>query len=510
MRARFSLVAIASIAVIAGAAWLLRRPAVHDGRQERLLLLYGAGMRDPVRETIDQYQREFPNVRVDVIPSGSGQLMAKVLAGEKGDLFLGADSSYVDMAHEKGRVAERLDVAVQWPVLSTRKDAKFDIAVVASLLGNRPDGKPLRIGLGNPDGPAIGKAAKSILTRAGLWKQVKAAVESRGVFKPTVQELANDVKLGTIDVAILLDGTAAQYPELKAIAIDKAINEPLHISIGVMTTSENPTRALHFARYLTARDRGLKNFASYDYDVIDGDAWADVPRLALMSGGILRTAVSDTLSEFEKREGVVIDRNFNGCGILTSSLKAGGKADAYFACDISFLTQVSDLFLDPVNVSQTRMVIAVPKGNPKGIEKLADLAGEGLKVGVANAKQSALGALTEQLLAEHNLLDAVSRNVKTQVPTADMLVVQLQGPSGGESLLDAVIVYEVNARRALDSVDIIPITEAVAPAVQPYAVARQSKYPHLARRLLDAIRAASSRERFEREGFEWMENGTAR
>ncbi len=502
MKPRFGVVAVASISVIAVAAMLLTRPATSGDEQETLILLYGAGLREPVREIIDEYQREFPNVRVDVIPSGTGQLMAKVLAGEKGDLFLGADSSYVDKAYEKGAVAERLAVARQWPVLSVRKDSKLSIENVQSLLQSG-----LKVGLGNPGGPAIGKASQGILERAGIWKQVKAAVENHGVFKPTVQELANDVKLGTIDVAILLDGTVAQHPELKSIPIDEKINEPLHISIGVMTTTERPSRALHFARYLTAHDRGLKNFAKYQYDVIDGDAWADVPELSLLSGGILRTAISDTLDEFERREGVEIVRNFNGCGILTSSLKAGGEADAYFACDVSFMTQVSDLFLDPVNVSQTRMVIAVPKGNPRGIEKLSDLAREGLKIGVANAKQSALGALTEQLLARHELLDAVMKNVRTQLPTADVLVTQLQGPNSGTSLLDAVVVYEVNALRAPRDVDIIYIAEAVAPAVQPFAVARRSKHPHLGKRLLDAIRQANSKKRFEDNGFVWMHGG---
>lgn len=498
MKPKFITVLLSSVAILAAIGLALQRPSAPSEERETILLLYGAGLRDPVRETIAAYQEEFPNVRVDVIPSGSGQLMAKVLAGEKGDLFMGADASYVNTAYEKGAIAERLDVAVQWPVISVRKDSKLTIDGLESLLG-----EGLRIGLGNPDGPAIGKSARQILEKAGLWDRVKVAVEKRGVFKPTVQELANDLKLGTIDAAILLDGTVAQHPELMAIAIPKEVNAPLDISIGVMKTSERPTRALHFARYLTARDRGLTHFAKYGYQVIDGDAWADVPRLKLMSGGILRQAVTKTLDDFEQREGVTIDRNFNGCGILTSSLKAGGEADAYFACDVSFMSQVSDLFLDPIAVSETRMVIGVPKGNPKRITKLADLARDGLKIGVANAKQSALGALTEDLLARHGLLEAVMKNVRTQLPTADMLVTQLQGPTGSDSLLDAIVVYEVNARRAADDVEIVPIAEAVAPAVQPIAVARQSKYPHLTRRLLDALSAEASRKRFEEQGFGW-------
>lgn len=498
MKPRFFAVLLGSVGVLVAIAFALKRPSAPTDKRETIVLLYAAGLRDPVRETIEAYQAEFPNVRVDVIPSGSGQLMAKVLAGEKGDLFLGADASYVDAAYEKGAIAERLDVAVQWPVISVRKDSKLKIAGLESLLG-----AGLRIGLGNPDGPAIGKSAKHVLEKAGLWERVKAAVEKHGVFKPTVQELANDLQLGTIDVAILLDGTVAQHPELVAIAIPPELNVPLDISIGVMKTSERPTRALHFARYLSARDRGLEHFAKYQYQVVDGDAWADEPQLKLMSGGILRLAVEETLKEFEKREGVAIHRDYNGCGILTSNLKAGREADAYFACDTSFMAQVSDLFLDPIDVSQTRMVIGVPKGNPKQIAKLTDLARDGLKIGVANAKQSALGALTEDMLTRHGLLDAVMKNVRTQLPTADMLVTQLQGPKGSDSLLDAIVVYEVNALRAADDVEIVPIAEAVAPAVQPIAVARQSKHPHLTRRLFDALRAEASRKRFEEQGFGW-------
>ena len=42
-------------------------------------------------------------------------------------------------------------------------------------------------------------------------------VDARGVYKPTVPDLANDLKIGTVDVAILFDATVRQYPELEAI-----------------------------------------------------------------------------------------------------------------------------------------------------------------------------------------------------------------------------------------------------------------------------------------------------
>ena len=115
-------------------------------------------------------------------------------------------------------------------------------------------------------------------------------------------------------------------------------------------------------------------------------------------------AIEETIGDFEKREGVKITSVFNGCGILTAQMKTmkGSKdfPDAYFSCDVSFMNQVEGLFLAPRDISETDMVVVVPKGNPKNIAGLETLAGPGLKIGVAHPSQSALGALTKSLLEE--------------------------------------------------------------------------------------------------------------
>jgi ABC-type molybdate transport system substrate-binding protein len=233
--------------------------------------------------------------------------------------------------------------------------------------------------------------------------------------------------------------------------------------------------------------------------VVEGDTWAKEPQILLFSGGVNRPAIEDTLKAFEQREGCKLTRVYNGCGILVAQMKAGERPDAYFACDLSFMHQVQDLFFDAANVSETDMLIAVPKDNPRGIASLQDLAKEGLKLGVANAQQSALGALTERMLDSVGLLPAVMANVRSQTPTADMLVNQLR--AGG---LDAVIVYESNVSQVRDHLDIVRIDLPNAKAIQPYAVARGSANKRLVRRLLDAITSAESQQKYKSAGFRWL------
>jgi molybdate transport system substrate-binding protein len=493
MKLNFPVVAVGSLVVLAGLFALLYQP---EQRQGRVILFCAAGLKPPVSAALADYAREFPDVEVNVIYSGSGTLLgANIKLGQPGDLFLAADASYVDAAHAEGLVNERLPVASMTPVLAVKKGNESKITSLRSLLDEK-----LKFGLGNPDGPAIGRASKEILEKAGLWRQIEAALPKRGVYKPTVHELAGDLTLGTIDVAILFDATVIQFNELTAISIPDELNRPQDVTLGVLTRSAQSHLALHVARFLTAKDRGLPHFESAGYRVHPGDAWADKPKLVLYSGGVLRPALKETIEDFSKREGVEVQVVYNGCGLLVSGIQAAkveDRPDAYFACDTSFLTPVADFFLDPVNLSRTKLAIAVQKGNPKHVKSLADLAREGVVVGIGHPEHAAFGRLTADLLKQTGDHEAVMKNATDIAATADMLITKLQAKA-----LDAAIVYEVNARRAPADIDVVPIPEATKTATQPFVISRATPHKQLAERLLSFLR--QNHARFTASGFEWI------
>jgi ABC-type molybdate transport system substrate-binding protein len=70
--------------------------------------------------------------------------------------------------------------------------------------------------------------------------------------------------------------------------------------------------------------------------------------------------------------------------------------------------------------------------------------------------------------------------------------------------LDAAVVYLSNASGAADVMDAIAI-EGIpcSTATQPWAIAEDSKYPQLMRRLFESLTSAESKEIFEAEGFQW-------
>ena len=91
------------------------------------------------------------------------------------------------------------------------------------------------------------------------------------VFKPTVNDVANDIKIGAVDAGFIWDTLVAQDAALEAIPLPELKPARAHMAVAVLRQSRTPTAALRFARYLAARDKGMKHFTAHQFTVIEGD-----------------------------------------------------------------------------------------------------------------------------------------------------------------------------------------------------------------------------------------------
>lgn len=456
-----------------------------------LIMYCAAGIKAPVEAAAKAYEAEF-GVPIQLQYGGSQTLLANIEISRRGDLYLPADNSYLELARQKNLTAESIPLAQMRVVLAVKQGNPKNIGGLADLLSPN-----VKLAQANPDAAATGKVTRETLQKIGRWDQIE---KHTTVFKGTVNDAAADVKLGAVDAAFIWDALLKQYPELERVNVPEFENARASMSVAVLKSSADPAAALRFARYLGARDKGLKEFERHGFTPVEGDAWAESPELRLMAGAMLRPALEATIADFELREGCRVTRVYNGCGILVAQMRAGQRPDAYFACDKSFMTLVGDLFLDASDISTNQLVIMVQKGNPRGIHALKDLAQPGLKIGLGHEKQCALGALTKTTLEIGGAYGAVMKNVAVQSPTGDLLVNQLRTGS-----LDAVIAYVSNAASAKDELECIPIEIKCALAVQPFAIGRESNFKQLTGRLLDALQSRASQERFERNGFKLPE-----
>lgn len=488
------LLAAASIVVASGLLWWLfaERSLKHASE---LHVYCAAGVLKAVEPGAASYEKEF-GVKIRLDPASSGALLAKLQIAPKADLYIPADDSFIRLAHSKDLIREDLPLARFRLCLAVAKGNPKRIRSLSGLIES-PD---VTYSLPN-DRAAAGVKAKEFLEPHGLHEAVVSGAKVR---KPTVTEVAQDVQTGSVDAGFVWSSTAKHFG-LDVVAIPELEDAWGTISAAVVSTSKQPTEALRFARYLAAPEKGQVNFEAHNYVAARGDAWAVKPTLLLYSGGVNRPAVEATLREFQAREGVSINTDYKGCGSLVAQMKSGTLPDVYFACDVSFSTEVADLFEEFRDVSRMRLVLIVPSGNPAGIRGFDDLARKGLKIGRAHEELSALGFLTKRLLEKAGTYEAVAANTRAISPTAAELVSQVV--LGGH--LDVAIVYEANAFSSVQrgEAEIIRINDPDAIAIQPIAARKDTKYPQLMHRLLESIYSQRSRTRFEKVGFQWLADG---
>jgi len=476
---------------------LLYQPGAAKRSGEPLVVYCAASNRGVLEAIRADYEKAY-GTPLQIQYGASQTLLATLEVAKTGDLYLPADDSYLTIAKKKGLIAEEFQLAQMQAVVAVAKGNPKRIEKLADLL--RED---VRLAQANPDAAAIGKLTRQTLTKTGDWDKLHARTT---VFKTTVNEVANDVKVGAADAGIVYDAVLHDYPTLQAVAISELASTRAHVAVAVLKSSGQPQAALHLARYLSAEDKGLIKYREFGFQPSQGDPWSERPELTLYAGSMLRPAIEKTVTEFEAREGVRVTRVYNGCGILVGQMNAGKVPDAYFACDSEFMKQVQPLFASPLNVSQNELVILVQKGNPLGIQSLADLRKPGLRVGIGHEKQCAMGWLTQRTFDETGYKAELMKNVVTQTPTGDMLVNQMQSGS-----LDAAVAYISNAAGAGEKLDAIRIQGIPCSiATQPMAIAKQSQHQQLAQRLMAAIQAEESRQRFTSEGFKWIAEGQDR
>ncbi|HAR65426.1 MAG TPA: molybdate ABC transporter substrate-binding protein [Lentisphaeria bacterium] len=489
----FLLSAVVVVALVLGLA-KFASPAKSAAGGSAILVYCAAGIKAPVQELATQFEQDY-GVRVHLQFGGSGTLLSNLQVSQQGDLYLSADVSYQEIARAKGLVRELVPLAFQKPVIAVHKGNPRQIRGLADLA--RSD---VRVALGNPEAASIGKQTQKLLTASGHWAAVAENVTQNGVFKPTVPEVANDISLASVDAGIIWDATARQYDDIELIQVPELDLARKEIMIGVLTQCTQPTHALRFARYLNSTV-GNAVFAAHHYETVAGDRWEWEPQMTFFSGTVNRRGIDRAVLDFAEREGVSMNVIYNGCGLLTGQMRtiraseqATGFPDAYMACDRYYLDVVADWFKDDSNISENRIVIAVPKGNPAKIATLGDLAKPGVRVALGQPQQCTIGVLTRKLLEEQGLLDAITANVVTETASSALLV-----PAIATGHADAAIAYETDTLAEVGKIDSVVIESQLARAVQPFSISRSSVYQHLSERLRAAI--VAHRDDLEAAGF---------
>ena len=231
-------------------------------------------------------------------------------------------------------------------------------------------------------------------------------------------------------------------------------------------------------------------------------------------------SMTETLTELgnkymEANPNVKIVFNFDSSGTLKTQIQEGADVDIFISAgqkqmnqlDITASAEINTDGLDFVladtrfNILENKVALAVPEGNPKGVNsydnQIAGLKNGSLMLAMGNSDVP-VGQYTQKILKFYELSeeDLVSAGVITYGSNVKEVTTQVR-----EATVDCGIIYQTDAFSAGLTVVDTATTEMCGQVIYPAAVMNVSKNVEAAKAFLEYLTSAEADAVFENVGF---------
>ena len=230
--------------------------------------------------------------------------------------------------------------------------------------------------------------------------------------------------------------------------------------------------------------------------------------------------MTETLNQIKEtyeaeNPGVTLTFNFDSSGTLKTQIQEGADCDLFISAGQKQMNQLditasSDVntegfdFVDPdtrVNLLENKITLAVPEGNPKGIEsfdQLADLLKNGDVLMAMGNSDVPVGQYTQKILAYYGLDETTLANEGKITYGTNVKEVTTQI---SEASVDCGVIYETDAYSAgLTTVD-SATPQMCGQVIYPAAVLKTARNPEGAKKFLDYLQTDEAMKVFESVGF---------
>jgi molybdate transport system substrate-binding protein len=199
----------------------------HSAEPEPLRVAAASDLRDALPVLARRFT-EKSGVKVVLSFGASGQLAEQIRAGAPFDLFLAANTKFVQDLALAGLIRQSSvkPYARGTLVLAVHRDSAGAIETLADL--KKPEVK--KIALANPVVAPFGAAGKQAIERAGLWEDLKPKI----VQAESVRQALQYVQTGNAEAG-LVSRSIVGVPEVRVIAVDPTLYDPIVQAMGIVT-----------------------------------------------------------------------------------------------------------------------------------------------------------------------------------------------------------------------------------------------------------------------------------
>lgn len=224
-----------------------------------LTVFSGAGLKKPMEDIKSQFEKENPNIKINYIFAGAGQLVSQMELGNKGDVFITGSVKSYDSANEKGLVEPATEIAHHTPVIAVHKGNPKNIKSLEDL--TQPG---LKIMVGDEKANAIGMTTQKIIEKNNLPGINDNAISKAATINEIVAQFdASD----SVDAAIVTKDSIFHSDKLDIIEIPEDKNIDQIIPICVLKNTEHKDDAQKFVDFVSSKN-GIEAFQKYGFDPV--------------------------------------------------------------------------------------------------------------------------------------------------------------------------------------------------------------------------------------------------
>ena len=238
----------AVVLIACGMTW--QSPA---SAQEKTLTVFAAASMKNALDEVDAAYTAKSGVRISASYAASSALAKQIEQGAPADIFVSADTDWMDYAIAKKTINEatRVNLLGNRIVLIAPKDSKIgnvSIATGFDLAGLAGDGK---ITTGDVNAVPVGKYAKAALQKLGAW----SAAEPKFAMVENVRAALLLVSRGEAALGIVYATDAKVDPGVKIVATFPADSHPaiIYPVAATLTAKSDATNYLAFLRTSAAK-----------------------------------------------------------------------------------------------------------------------------------------------------------------------------------------------------------------------------------------------------------------
>jgi len=232
-----------------------------ESGQDGLTIFAGAGLIKPMGDLIHAFEKN-ENIKIKAHYGSSGEIFGMIATGQYCDVLIPGAEKYTEDALKnkwiKGETIKKIVLHI--PVIIVPKGNPANITSLEDM------GRPgVKVALGDPKGPAIGRVSKKLLKKNKIWDKVKKNTVVKG---PTVNQLIIYPALKQVDAAIVwkdITAWAEDKGKVETVLIPAKENIIKTIPTAVTTRTKQAAMAEKFNNFIASK-KGLNIWKKWGFD----------------------------------------------------------------------------------------------------------------------------------------------------------------------------------------------------------------------------------------------------